>query len=70
MVTENGSTTAPTTSTAHRTVLCTTARHQRNRPHTPEHNGEVELYIRTLAGEVLHTTDWTSEAQCTTAFGA
>ena len=38
-------------------------------PATSEHNGKAERYDRPLAEEVLCATEWTSEAQRTTAIG-
>lgn len=50
-----------------RSVLATAAKHQRIRPHLPKHNGKVERYNRTLAGELLYAREWTSEVQPTAA---
>jgi transposase InsO family protein len=44
-----------------RTVTAVASRHQRIRPHTPQHNGKVERYSRTLAEELLYARSWTSE---------
>ena len=45
----------------HRTVSAV-ARHQRIRAFTPQHNGKVERYNRTLAEELLYARVWTCEA--------
>ena len=34
------------------------ARHKRTKPYTPKHNGKVERYQRTLAGELLYAHPW------------
>jgi Integrase core domain len=44
-------------------------RHQKTRPFTPRHNGNVERYQRTLAEEVLYARPYDSEDERSAAIG-
>ncbi|GAA3552063.1 hypothetical protein GCM10022222_39560 [Amycolatopsis ultiminotia] len=37
-------------------------KHKRTKPYTPKHNGKFERYNRILAGELLYSRTWNSEA--------
>lgn len=61
VVTDNGSNYRARDFT--RTVLSTAVTHQQIRPHTPQHNGKVERYNRTLSEELLYAREWISAEQ-------
>ena len=49
------------------TISLGNSRHQRIRPYTPKHNRKVERYNRILAEVLLHSREYTSEAERRTA---
>lgn len=45
----------------HHAVLDIAARHQRVKPYTPKHNGQIERYQQILSHEPLYARGWESE---------